>query len=126
MPEFAQPGWLALIAALALVVIVPTLRRTGRDSMRSIAAASLRLLSLTALALALAGPLADGYSRHADLVFVLDVSRSMARESIATAVAEGKCGRRSRLSEGTEREGGPVGDDAATRPSRMDVQHVLV
>jgi Mg-chelatase subunit ChlD len=86
MPEFAQPAWLALIAALALLAVA-TLRRTGRRSMRSIAAVSLRLLSLTALTVALAGPLADRYSRYTDLVFVLDVSRSMARESIAEALA---------------------------------------
>ncbi|HEX6004217.1 MAG TPA: VWA domain-containing protein [Burkholderiales bacterium] len=86
MPDFAQPEWLALIAVLALLVGA-SLRRMRRASTRSITAAGLRLLSFAALVVALAGPLAGAYSRHTDVVFALDVSRSMARESIAEALA---------------------------------------
>ena len=85
MPEFAQPAWLAAIA-VALLVVVLTLRRAGRVHARLVTAGVLRVLALTALVLALAGPLASSGSRHAEVVFALDVSSSIARETVAGAL----------------------------------------
>jgi Mg-chelatase subunit ChlD len=85
MPEFAQPGWLALIA-VALVLVVVTVRRAGGARFRLVAAGVLRVLALAALAAALAGPLAGSSARHAEVVFALDVSSSIARESVAEAL----------------------------------------
>src|SRR5688572_2163354 len=85
MPEFAQPAWLAAIA-VALLVVVLTVRRAGRARARLVTAGALRVLALGALALALAGPFAGSSARHAEVVFALDVSSSIARESIAEAL----------------------------------------
>ena len=85
MPEFAQPAWLALIAVLALPVVL-TIQRAGRAHSRQAAAGALRILAFSALVVALAGPLAGSGTRHADVVFALDVSSSIARESIAEAL----------------------------------------
>ena len=85
MPDLAQPAWLAAIVAAVLVVVV-TLRRAGRVTARMVAAGALRVLALAALALALAGPLAGSSVRHAEVVFALDVSSSISRESLAAGL----------------------------------------
>jgi hypothetical protein len=85
MPEFAQPAWLAAIA-VALLVVVLTVWRAGRMHPRLVTAGALRVLALGALALALAGPLAGSRARHAEVVFALDVSSSIDRETIARAL----------------------------------------
>ena len=85
MPEFAHPAWLALIAAAALLVIL-SLWHAGRLRLRELTAGMLRVLALAALVVALAGPFAGSRTRHADVVFALDVSSSIARESIALAL----------------------------------------
>lgn len=85
MPEFAHPAWLALIAVLALLVAL-SIRRAGRASFRHASAGALRVLALAALVVALAGPLAGSSTRHTDVVFALDLSSSIARESIAEAL----------------------------------------
>ncbi|HET9662708.1 MAG TPA: VWA domain-containing protein [Burkholderiales bacterium] len=86
MPDFAQPGWLALIAVAAAGVIL-SLRRASLSQPRQLIAGTLRVLTLAALAIALAAPLAGSYSRHTDVVFALDYSRSIDRESVAEALA---------------------------------------
>jgi Mg-chelatase subunit ChlD len=85
MPEFAQPAWLALIAVLLLPVVL-TIRRAGRARFRLVTAGVLRMLALAALVVALAGPLAGSGTRHTDVVFALDLSSSIARESITEAL----------------------------------------
>jgi len=85
MPEFAQPAWLALIAVLVLLVVL-SIRRAGRARSRPVAAGVLRILALAALVVALAGPLARSGTRHTDVVFALDLSSSIARESVAAAL----------------------------------------
>ncbi|HEY7742335.1 MAG TPA: VWA domain-containing protein [Burkholderiales bacterium] len=85
MPEFAQPAWLALIAVLALLVAL-SIRRAGRARFRPVTAGVLRMLALAALVVALAGPFAGSGTRHTDVVFALDLSSSVARESIAEAL----------------------------------------
>jgi Ca-activated chloride channel homolog len=85
MPEFAQPAWLALIAVPVLLVVL-SIRRAGRARFRHVAAGALRVLALAALVLALAGPLAGSNARHTDVVFALDLSSSIARESIDEAL----------------------------------------
>lgn len=85
MPEFAQPAWLALIVVLALLVVL-SIRRAGRAPFRQVAAGVLRILAFGVLVVALAGPLAGSRTRHPELVFALDVSSSVARESIAEAL----------------------------------------
>jgi Mg-chelatase subunit ChlD len=86
MPEFAQPAWLALIAVLALLLVVLTIRRAGRARFRLVTAGILRMLALAVLVVALAGPLAGSGTRHTDVVFALDLSSSIARESVAAAL----------------------------------------
>jgi Mg-chelatase subunit ChlD len=85
MPEFAQPAWLALIAVLAPLVVL-SIRRAGRARFRLVTAGILRMLALAALVVALAGPLAGSSARHTDVVFALDLSSSIARESTAEAL----------------------------------------
>ncbi|HSC95510.1 MAG TPA: VWA domain-containing protein [Burkholderiales bacterium] len=85
MPEFAQPAWLVLIAALALLIVLAG-RSAGRARARRVTAGILRTLALAALAVALAGPLAGSGTRHIDVVFALDLSSSIARESVAEAL----------------------------------------
>jgi Mg-chelatase subunit ChlD len=85
VPEFAQPAWLLLIAVPVLLVIL-TVWRAGRANFRLVTAGALRVLALAALAVALAGPLAGSDARHTDVVFALDLSSSIARESIAEAL----------------------------------------
>lgn len=85
MPEFAQPAWLALIA-VPLLLVVLSLRRAGRARFRQVTAGALRALALAALVVALAGPLAGSNPRHTDVVFALDLSSSIAPESIAEAL----------------------------------------
>ena len=85
MPEFAQPAWLALIA-LAVLPVVMSIRRAGQARFRRVTAGVLRMLALAALAVALAGPLAGSKTRHTDVVFGLDLSSSIARESVAGAL----------------------------------------
>lgn len=86
MSDFGQPGWLALIV-VAVAAVMLSLRRAGRSRPRQMIAGALRVLTVTALAIALAAPLAGSYSRHTDVVFALDYSRSIDRESIAEALA---------------------------------------
>ena len=81
MPEFVRPEWLALIAVAAAAVIL-SLRGAVRSQPRRVIAGTLRVLTLAALAIALAAPLAGSRSRHADVVFALDYSRSIDRESV--------------------------------------------
>lgn len=85
MPEFAQPGWLLLIAVPALLAIL-FLRGKARRGIRQTAAVTLRALAFAALVIALAGPLASSRSRQTDVVFALDLSHSIARESVAEAL----------------------------------------
>jgi len=85
VPEFAQPAWLTLLAA-ALLLVVLSIWRAGRLRFRELTAGVLRLLALAALVVALAGPLAGSKTHHADVVFALDVSSSIARETIADAL----------------------------------------
>ena len=85
MPDFAQPAWLALFVPLLLGFYV-AIRRVGRSQFRPLAAASLRALPLGMLVVALAGPLARSVSHHTDVMFALDVSSSITRESVAEAL----------------------------------------
>ena len=86
MPDFAQPEWLALIAVAGAAIML-SLRRASRSQPRQLIAGTLRVLTLAALVIALAAPLAGSYSRYTDVVFALDYSRSVDRESIAEALA---------------------------------------
>jgi Mg-chelatase subunit ChlD len=85
MPEFAQSAWLALLVVAVVLVALP-LARARLTQSRHVAAGVLRVLAFAALALALAGPLAGSGARHTDVVFVLDRSSSIARESAAAAL----------------------------------------
>jgi Ca-activated chloride channel homolog len=85
VPDFAQPAWLLLVVAPLLLVIL-AVRRTRRARFRLVTAAALRGLAIAVLAVALAGPLASSSARHTDLVFALDLSSSIARESIVEAL----------------------------------------
>jgi Ca-activated chloride channel homolog len=85
MPEFAQPAWLIAIVVAVLVVVL-SMRHANQPHARLVAAGTLRVLALAALALALAGPLAGSSARQTDVVFALDVSSSIARETVAEAL----------------------------------------
>ena len=86
MPEFAQPGWLALLLLLRVVVVLR--HRPGRQEsrFRQLTGSVFRCLALGALIVALAGPLEHGDAPHADVVFALDVSDSVQRETGARAL----------------------------------------
>jgi Mg-chelatase subunit ChlD len=85
VPEFVQPAWLLLLAAPALAAVL-LVRGKHRGRVRQAIAGILRALTLAALVIALAGPLAGSRSRHTDVVFALDLSSSIARESVAEAL----------------------------------------
>jgi Mg-chelatase subunit ChlD len=85
MPEFVHPGWLLFIAVLALLAIL-FVRGKARSGIRVAVALTLRTLTLAVLVIALAGPLANSRSRQTDVVFALDLSHSIARESVAEAL----------------------------------------
>lgn len=85
MPEFVQPAWLLLIAVPVLLAVL-FVRGKHRGRVRQATAGTLRALTLAALVVALAGPLASSRSRHTDVIFALDLSSSIARESVAEAL----------------------------------------
>ncbi len=87
MVEFAQPAWLALLAVLPAVAFSGWRAARTSRRLRPFAASLLRCLALGALIAALAGPLASSYSRHADVVFALDVSHSLDREALERGLA---------------------------------------
>lgn len=86
MPELAQPAWLWLLALLPVVVAARLRGAVTEGPVRRSAGTVLRCLALACLALALAGPLASGYSRHTDVVLALDVSASVDAETAAQAL----------------------------------------
>ncbi|HYN63618.1 MAG TPA: VWA domain-containing protein, partial [Candidatus Limnocylindrales bacterium] len=85
MPEFVQPAWLGLLAVTVLLVVL-SVRGRQRGRVRQVTASTLRALAIAALVVALAGPLAGSHSRHTDVVFAVDVSSSIARESVTEAL----------------------------------------
>jgi Mg-chelatase subunit ChlD len=85
VPELVQPAWLALLAVPVLLAVL-SVRGKHRGRLRQVTAGILRALTIAALVVALAGPLAGSYSRHTDVVFALDLSSSISRESIAEAL----------------------------------------
>ncbi len=86
MPELTAPGWLWLLpVAVALAALGVRVRvRDGR--VRRIAAAALRAVALVAGILALAGPLEREGTRETDVLFALDVSRSIDRATAEEAL----------------------------------------
>ena len=86
MPEFAQPTALWLLALVPLVMLARWRGGVPESRARRIAGSALRGIALGALAVAIAGPLASGHSRHTDLVFALDRSASVDAESSAQAL----------------------------------------
>ena len=87
MPEFAQPAWLWLLLTAPLLVLLRLRGGVAESRFKRIAGSLLRCLALAALVIALAGPLAGSYSRHTDVVFALDVSHSIDRETTAEALS---------------------------------------
>ena len=86
MPELAQPWWLLALLVVPLLVGI-RIRATLREaSFKRGASTFLRCLTLTAMVVALAGPLKASLSTHTDVIFALDVSRSMDRASAANAL----------------------------------------
>ncbi len=86
MPEFAQPLWLLLLLVLPGLMWLGMRSREQRLRRRRTAVSLLRGIALAALVVALAGPLKGSYSEQTDVVFVLDVSRSIDRETTARAI----------------------------------------
>jgi Mg-chelatase subunit ChlD len=86
MPEFAQPAALWLLALVPLALLARWRGGVPESAARRVAGSVLRAAALAALAVALAGPLASGFSRHTDLVFALDVSGSVGREGATQAL----------------------------------------
>ena len=76
-----------MLIAVAAAGVILSLRRASRSQPREIIAGTLRVLTLAALAIALAAPLAGSHSRHTDVVFALDYSRSLDPEAIDQALA---------------------------------------
>ena len=87
MPDVAQPAWLWLLLSIPLLVVVRARAGAAEAAFKRTVGTLLRCLAVAALAVALAGPLKSTYSRHTDVVFALDVSRSIDRETSARALA---------------------------------------
>ena len=86
MPEFAEPGWLALLVLLPLLAWSVRGLEGDRVRVRRVAAAVIRGLALAALVVALAGPLERGSPRHTDVMFALDISSSIEADTVAQAL----------------------------------------
>ena len=87
MPEFAQAAWLWLLLATPLILLLRLHGGVAESRFKRLTGSLLRCLSLGALVIALAGPLAGSYSRHTDVVFALDISKSIDRETTAEALS---------------------------------------
>ena len=86
MPEYVQPTWLFVLVPLAIYAAFEVRRCVRGRRVREAVAAALRALVLGTALVALAGPLGDSASSKVDVVFALDVSHSIDRESIAVAI----------------------------------------
>lgn len=88
MPEFAQPLWFMLLLAAPLLLFLRFRRGAGvvETKFKRISGSLLRCMALALLVTVLAGPLAGSYSRHTDVVFALDISRSIDRETVQEAL----------------------------------------
>lgn len=86
MPEFAQPSWLALLAIVPVFVWLRLRARVLEGRFKRTAGSVVRGLLLLVLIVALAGPLKGERSEHTDVVFVLDVSSSIDRETNSAAL----------------------------------------
>jgi Mg-chelatase subunit ChlD len=84
--RFAEPGWLWLLALIPPLVALRLRRGPEQGRVRLVLGCVLRAGAVASLAVALAGPLAGRFSRHTDLVFALDRSRSVGPEASAQAV----------------------------------------
>ena len=87
MPEFAQPEWLILLAVLPVFVFLRLRARLDEGRFKRVAGTLLRSSAFGALVLALAGPLKADYSARTDVVFALDYSHSIGRETAERALA---------------------------------------
>jgi len=85
MPDFAEPLWLLLLAGLPILAWGAS-GGAGPARVRRIIGAVLRGLALTALVVALAGPLKGSYPRDTDVVFALDVSSSIEPDVVSQAL----------------------------------------
>jgi len=87
VPEFARPEWLILLAALPVFVFLRLRAGLGEGRFKRVAGTVLRSAAFGALALALAGPLKGDYSARTDVMFALDYSHSIGRETADRALA---------------------------------------
>ena len=87
MPEFADSLWLLTLLLLPGLVWLRLRFGAPEDRFKRVAGTTLRLVTLAALVLALAGPLEQRDSAGVDLMFVLDVSSSLDRETQDQALA---------------------------------------
>ncbi len=86
MPEFAEPGRLSLLLVLPAIVWLRLEADLPESRLKRAMGTSLRCLALVALIVALAGPLEGSDSQQTDVVFALDVSRSIDRETAGEAM----------------------------------------
>jgi Mg-chelatase subunit ChlD len=83
---FAEPVWLVLLALLPAAAWLRIRSAVAESRFRRVTGCALRMVALAALVVVLSGPLAGTYSRYTDVVFALDVSRSVGREAAAQAL----------------------------------------
>ncbi|MGI9334102.1 MAG: VWA domain-containing protein [Gammaproteobacteria bacterium] len=86
MPELAQPAWLWLALLLPLIAYLRWRGGGSESRFKRFAGTGLRCLGVGTLIVALAGPLKAGYSPHTDVLFALDVSSSIDRETSERAL----------------------------------------
>ncbi|MDH3452330.1 MAG: VWA domain-containing protein, partial [Gammaproteobacteria bacterium] len=86
MPEFVQPVWLSLLLVLPVLFWLRLRSRLHESRFKRTAGTLLRCLTLAALVIALAGPLKGSYTEHTEVVFALDVSHSIDRETTRAAI----------------------------------------
>ena len=86
MPELAEPWWLLALLAIPLLIGLRLRAALREGRFKQIAGTLFRCLALGGVVVALAGPLEGSYSNHADVIFALDISRSVDRRTGAAAL----------------------------------------
>ena len=88
VPAFIEPAWLYALLLLLIPVVLLARRTSGCGSGRTrlLASTAARCAALGLVAIALAGPLDDTYTSRLDVMYVLDVSRSVGPQAEARAL----------------------------------------
>ena len=84
LQRFAEPFWLYVSAAIILVGVVLCVTIARRRPM-AVPSVLLRSVALACITVALAGPLTGRINPHAEVMFIVDVSDSIAENAVSVA-----------------------------------------